>query len=193
MVIYGLIVPNNYWMSWEAVKSWLNAPKYPVAHCQGPDLNFNRNMVWKRAIEYQKVEPSHLLMVDSDIVFTAEDVAKIEHRLNSGLDAVTGIYPVGQPPYPPCIFERIEGDYKLTTPKEGLNQIGACGAGFMGINKNVILNMVKDPFDNIKEGDIFHGEDITFCHHLRELGYKLWSDSEIKLGHVRTNTIYADN
>ena len=190
-LVYGVIVPNNFAMPWECVKSWLNAPKYPVAHCQGPDLNFNRNMVWKRAVEYQKVEPSHLLIIDSDIVFKPEDVAKIEFHLNRGLDAVTGIYPIGQEPYIPCIFERVEGDYKPTQIKEGINEIGACGAGFMGINKNVILNMVKDPFDNIKEGDIFHGEDITFCHRLAEKGYKLFADSKISLGHVRTQTIYA--
>ena len=188
-MLISTIVPNNFSMSWEAVKCWLKLP-HPKVWCQGPDLDFNRNMIWRQAIKYQET-PTHLMMIDSDIVFTPEDVAKIEHHLNSGKDAITGIYPVGQPPYPPCIFERIEGDYKLTEVKEGVNEIGACGGGFLGINKNVILNMDKDPFDNIREGEIFHGEDISFCHRLREKGYKLFADSSIKLGHVRTQTIYA--
>ena len=63
----------------------------------------------------------------------------------------------------------------------------------MGINENVILNMGKDPFDNIREGELFHGEDISFCHRLGERGYKLWADSEIKLGHIRSKVIYGDN
>ena len=191
-MLLAFIAPNNFSWPIEAVKCWFKLPKYDIIWAEGPDLDFNRNMIWRQALNLQVRKPSHLLTIDTDIVFKPEDVFKIEEHLNNGLDAVTGIYPVGQPPYPPCIFERIPGDYKLTTPKEGLNEIGACGAGFMGINKNVILNMVKDPFDNIKEGDIFHGEDITFCHHLRELGYKLWSDSSVVLGHVRTNIIYTD-
>lgn len=211
MTLLSTIVPNNYAMSWEAVKCWLKLSNYDKVWAQGPDLDYNRNMVWKQAVKYNETKEGHLIMIDSDIVFTPEDVAKIESHLDNGLDAVTGIYPVGQPPYPPCIFERvvnkvqnpeeyrgsiimsdyhIQGDYKLTTPKEGLNEIGACGGGFLGINKNIINKLPKDPFDNIREGEIFHGEDISFCHRLRELGFKLWADSEIKLGHIRTQVIY---
>ena len=178
-------------MSWEAVKSWFELPAYEKLWAQGPDLNFNRNMIWRQAVQYNETKPSHFMMIDSDIVFTPEDVKKIQAHLDNGLDAVTGIYAVGQPPYPPCIFERIPGDYQLTQPKEGLNEIGACGGGFLGINKRVIEEMTKDPFDNIREGDVFHGEDISFCHRLHELGLKLWCDSSIKLGHIRTQTVYA--
>lgn len=190
-MILGIIVPNNYFMPWEAVKCWQDMPKYFIVRCQGPDLDFNRNMIWRQTVKYQEKEPSHLLMIDSDIVFTPEDVAKVESHLDNGLDAITGIYPIGQPPYPPCIFERIPGDYKLTPVKEGLNEIGACGGGFLGINKNVIMNMDKDPFDNIREGEIFHGEDISFCYRAAQRGYKIWADSEIRLGHVRTQTVYG--
>lgn len=173
-------------MPWEAVKCWLKLPKYTVIWTEGPDLDFNRNMIWQKFFPFKS--DHHLLMIDSDIIFTPQDVAKIQQHLDSGLDVVTGIYPIGTPPYPPCIFERIKGDYKLTGVKEGLNEIDACGGGFMGINKNVI--MPSNPFDNIREGEIFHGEDISFCHRLREKGYKLWADSSIKLGHIRTQTIY---
>lgn len=180
-------------MPFEAVKSWFRLSKRDVVWHQGPDLDFNRNMIWNHAVKYNQTgEPEHFMMIDSDVVFTPEDVAKIEQHLNNGLDAVTGIYCVGQPPYPPCIFERIEGDYKLCEVKEGVHEIGACGGGFIGINKSVIAKMPKDPFDNIREGDVFHGEDISFCHRLHELGFKLWADSSIKLGHVRTTTIYGN-
>ena len=187
-MLIGTIVPNNYFMPFEAVKCWFGLP-YSVVYAQGPDLDFNRNMIWKQAVRFQETKSSHLLMIDSDIVFKREDVEAIKKHLDDGLDVVTGIYSVGQSPYNPCIFKRIKGDYKLTPVKEGLNEIGACGGGFLAINKHVIMSMPKDPFDNIREGDIFHGEDISFCHRLHNQGYKLWSDSSIKLGHVRTQVI----
>lgn len=175
-------------MPFESVWSFFKLPKYQIVKAQGPDLDFNRNMIWRQVLD----KNDHLLMIDTDLVFTPEDVAKIEWHLENGLDAVCGVYPVGQPPYPPCIFERVPGDYKLTQPKEGLNEIGACGGGFLGINKSVISKMSKDPFDNVREGDVFHGEDISFCHRLHEQGYKLLCDSNIKLGHIRNKTIYVN-
>lgn len=184
-MILATITPNNYLMPFEAVKCWWGM-SYPVVFAQGPDLDYNRNAVWKQV----QGRYTHLLMIDSDLVFTTEDIVKIENHLNSGLDAVCGIYPVGQPPYPPCIYERIPGDYKLTSVKPGLNEIGACGGGFLGINKEVINKLPNNPFDNIREGDIFHGEDISFCHRLHKHGFKLWADSSIRLGHVRNLVIY---
>lgn len=175
-------------MSWEAVKCWFRLPKYDIIWAQGPDLDYNRNMVWRQALELNR---GHFLSIDSDIVFKPEDVQKIIEHLDNGLDAVTGVYPVGQPPYPPCVFERIPGDYKLCPAPDKLGEIGACGGGFLGINKNIMDKLPKDPFDNIREGDIFHGEDISFCHRLREKGFKLWCDPAIKLGHIRTQTIYG--
>jgi len=38
---------------------------------------------------------------------------------------------------------------------------------------------------------VFHGEDISFCHRLAGKGYKLWADSEIKLGHIRSKVVYG--
>lgn len=174
-------------MPWEAVKCWLKAPKHPVVWCQGPDLDFNRNMIFEQARKLK----DHMLMIDSDVIFTAHDIIKIENLLDQGYDAVCGVYAVGQPPYPPCVFERIPGDYKLTTVKEGITEIGACGGGFLGISKRVMEAMPHHPFDNIREGEVFHGEDISFCHRIHELGFKLWCDSSIQLGHIRTTAIYT--
>ena len=187
-MILSTIVPNNYMMPFEAVKSWLKLPKYPFVYAQGPDLDFNRNFVWRQV----KDKNDHLLMIDSDIVFTPDDVEAIENHLERGYDAITGIYPVGMEPYPPCVFKRIVGDYTMCEVQEGLNEIDACGGGFLGIHREVIKKMPNDPFDNIREGDIFHGEDISFCHRLKELGFKLWADSSIQVAQIRTQNIYVN-
>ena len=189
-MLLATIAANNQFVSFEAMKSWLKLPAYSKLWVEGPYIDFNRNEIWRRIKETPLNE--HLLFIDIDIVFTPEDVAKIEEHLNNGLDAVGGVYLIGKPPKDPCIFERLEGDYKLTPVKEGLNEVDAIGTGFLGINAKVIKNMPDNPFSYLKEGEITHGEDISFCHRLREQGFKLWCDSSIKLGHVRTQPIYGN-
>jgi hypothetical protein len=187
-MIIATIASNNQNVSFEAMKSWLKLPAYSKLWAEGPYIDFNRNEIWRRMKEIPM--PDHLLMIDIDIVFTPEDVAKIEMHLNNGLDVVGGVYLIGKPPKDPCIFERLEGDYKLTALKEGLNEVDAIGTGFLGVNANVIENMPDNPFSYLKEGEIIHGEDISFCHRVREKGYKIWCDSEIKVGHIRPQVIY---
>lgn len=186
-MILATIVANNQQMYFEAVKSWFRVPHHKL-WAESPYIDWNRNEIWRRMKEIPLSE--HLLMIDVDIVFTPEDVEKIEKHLDSGLDIVGGIYLIGKPPKDPCIFERLEGDYKLTPLKEGLNEIDAIGTGFLGINANVIENMPDNPFSYLKEGEITHGEDISFCHRAKQQGFKIWADSEVKLGHLRVNSIY---
>lgn len=187
-MIISTIAANNQQMSFEAVKSWFKLPAYHKLWTEGPYIDFNRNEIWRRMKEFDVSE--HLLMIDIDIVFTPEDVAKIEEHLNSGLDVVGGIYLIGKPPKDPCVFERLDGDYKLAPLKEGLNEVDAIGTGFLGINANVIDSLVNNPFSYLKEGEITHGEDISFCHRAREQGFKIWADTKIRLGHIRNTVIY---
>lgn len=179
-MIIATIVPNNYNMPFDCVKCWLQLPpRYSYYAVEGPSLPDNRN----RVFEYAKKVNDDLLFIDSDIIFKASDVSRIESLLKDH-DAITGVYVLGRPPYPPAIFERIENDYQLMNPQKGLNEIGACGAGFLGISKEVIQSL-DNPFSNTWEGNIQHGEDISFCHRLHEKGFKLWCDSDINVGQVR--------
>jgi GT2 family glycosyltransferase len=179
-VVIGTIVPNNYFAPWEYVKSLANL-KYEFVSFEGPSIPHNRNKI----VEYIYETDEDLLFIDSDVVFSERDVAKVEDHLKD-LDAVTGIYHIEYSPYGASIFERIEGDYDFMKPEEGVNKIGACGAGFLGISNKVIKALGTEPFSILKEGEVEHGEDISFCHRLREAGFSLWCDSSIKLGHLRT-------
>src|SRR3990167_7171352 len=106
-MILSTIVPNNYFMPFESVKSWLKLERKAFVYAEGPDLDFNRNFVWRQV----KDKNDHLLMIDSDIIFTPDDVERIEYLIEErGLDAVTGIYSVGMLPYPPCVFKRVHGE-----------------------------------------------------------------------------------
>lgn len=183
-MVIGVPTPNNYSAPWQFVKSLLRVPN-KVVTAEGPYIYANRNLLLQKA----KYEQDAILMIDADIVFTPQDVERIEELLKTH-DIVSGLYVVGQDPYPPCVYKRVEGDYMLTEVKEGLNEVDAIGGGFVGISKDAVQKLPNEAFNDIWEGEVKHGEDISFCHRAKELGYKIHLDSSIKVGHIRTKAIY---
>lgn len=190
MLIIATIVPHNYFMPMETVRSFLNLPSGYDFHIQeGPSLPDNRN----RVIDYAKLTGNDLLFIDADIVFTPEDVAKIEEHLKTK-DVVTGIYLIGRGLYSPCLFSQSEGGtYEKMPIPATLSQIGACGGGFLGISAKAMETLGDDPFSNIWNENIQDGEDISFCKRVYDKGLAVWCDPTILLGHVRNRTIYPND
>lgn len=135
-----------------------------------------------------KKHNEHLLMIDSDLVFTMEDVEKMAQHIEYTNGVVTGLYPMGKEPYKPWLFKRVVGDYELLDKFDNnVSKVDACGGGFLGIPKEVIKQVPDNAFDHINENDIQHSEDVSFCHRLRERSIPLYYDPQIKLGHVRVD------
>lgn len=168
------IYPNNYFFPDKTVQSFLKvAPYYSIIQVQSHSVPDNRNRIWEK-------RDDDLLFIDADMTFELEDVRKIEEHLKT-YDIITGLYLL--PNESPAILKRGEKDYEFINPQKGIFEIDACGAGFLGISKRVSLP--PNPFSNIWEGALIHGEDVSFCHRAKEAGIKIWCDSDIKLGHVR--------
>lgn len=183
-MLLGTVVPNNYFAPWDFVKS-ITAVSYPLISHQGAVLPHNRNKVF----QYAKELDDDLLFIDSDMVFTPQDVEKIKTHLKT-LDAVTGLCVMGFPPFKPAILKRVEGDYEFIEPEMGLHKIDACGSAFLGISKKVVRAMPQDPFNILTEGKVQYGEDVSFCHRLREHKFQLWCDTSVSVGHIRTSPKY---
>lgn len=185
-MIIGTIIPNNYLMPFESVKCFLSvATKYPIVYSQGPYIYDNRNQILKMA----KRNNESLLMIDSDIIFTVEDVDKIAEHLKTK-DAVTGVYCLGVKPYPATIFKRVGKDYEYTEPPKEMQPIGACGGGFMGLSAELIQSLPDNACNNVFEGGAMHGEDISLCYRIDEIGKTLYCDPSISVGQIRNNVLY---
>ncbi len=178
----GIPIPNNYSMPFEAVKCLMSVDN--VVWAEGPYIYANRNLLLEKA----KYEKSSIIMIDADMVYTLDDVKRIERHLETK-DVVSGLYVVGKEPYPPCVYKRVEGNYQLTEPPKELEEIDACGGGFLGISAKVVQDMPLEAFNDIWEGKVKHGEDISFCHRLKDKGFKLWLDPSIKIGHIRSSVV----
>ena len=181
-MIISTLTPHNALIPWETMRSFMFvAPKYVFTAKEGASLPDNRNGLYN----FARQRNEDILMIDSDMVFKPEDVDKIAEHLKT-LDIVTGLCVQGLPPYKPCIYKKIGDDYEYTEPKDGLHEIDACGAAFLGISKRVLLD---NPFDVIYE-PIRHGEDISFCYRANKQEYKIWCDPTILVGHIRTVAYY---
>ena len=189
-MILGFICNNNAFLPLDFVKSLLSLQgRYEISYAEGPDIPANRNKVFN----YAKSRGASFLCLDSDMTFTPEDVQKIEEHLET-YDAVSGLYVLGRPPYPPAIWKRDEekADYVPMEPQEGIFEIGTSGGGFLAMSKRVV-QALEDPFNHFIEGAIEHGEEQSACHRIHLAGFKLWCDSSIRPGHLRTKElVYED-
>ena len=178
-MIIATVVPNDYFAPWDFVSSFLNISKdYPIKTVQSCSIAHNRNLIFQET-------KGDLLFIDSDTIFTPEDVAIIERDLKT-YDIVGGAVVLANGEL--NIYKRIEGDYEYMPMQRGIFEVGAIGTGFIGISEKVISEM-HEPFFPLTEGKITHGADISFCHRAREKGFKIYCDSEIKVGHIKTRIL----
>jgi hypothetical protein len=148
-------------------------------------------------------EFEYLFFLDSDVGFEADDVLKL---LNYNKEMVCGAYPMKTIP--------LKWNFTLTQPqqREGdLVAIDKIGIGFSLIHRNVFIRIAKqypelkyiptnestthNPteqefnnsyhyFHEMRQGDIYLPEDLSFFTRARTVGMQAWMDTSINLCHV---------
>ena len=134
---------------------------------------------------------THVLWLDSDMVFTPE---LVEDLMFSGKKIVTGIAHSRRPPYSSCIFTEIcpgvqkwKGEYPKAT-----FEIAACGMACCLMSTEV-LSAVHDKFGMAFQPTPAYGEDVAFCWRASQLGYKIWAEPGVRVGHVGRRVIYPED
>lgn len=135
---------------------------------------------------------THVLWLDSDMVFTPE---LLDDLMFSGEDFVSGIAVSRRPPYCGCLFsdlrlnylERLEPDELPTETFE----VAGCGFACVLI-KTDILKAVQ-----MQHGTCFlpmpsYGEDLAFCQRATALGYKIFAEPSVRVGHIGHITVYPE-
>ncbi len=158
-----------------------------------------RNMLAREAIE---TGADRIMFIDSDMVFASDLMERLAADLDDGMDFVGGIYVKRRLPTLPVLYDtaeivNVDGRQKGRThsytdyPKDQVFEVAACGFGAVMMNVDVlraVSDVYPEPFSPIPGT---FGEDISFCWRARQLGYKLYCDSRIKLGHVGT-TVFTE-
>jgi GT2 family glycosyltransferase len=182
----GTITASNANLPIGFVKSMLSVKDYEWIVNEGPSIPMNRNAVFERA----RFEKQDLLFIDSDMVFTQEDVKKMEELLKTH-DIVSGVCVMSWKGNPPAIFKKIDGGFRSCDIEKELFEIDACGAAFLGIS-NKVINFLVEPFEPIVEGKFGqkHGEDISFCIRAKQAGFKIFCEPTLLIGHIKTDVKY---
>ncbi len=138
-------------------------------------------------------DSDYLLFIDSDMVWHPED---IDLLVAADVDIVAGLAYGRGYPFRPTIFN---SDFSLPTLPHPLQpfQVSMCGAAFMLIRPHVfqVFSVARKwiglPFDPLPHGlgqfssrSDLNYEDLSFCLRARKLGFEVWVEPRVDLGHV---------
>ena len=163
---------------------------YEVAIESGTLVYMARDRLAGKAVN-QKF--SHVLWLDSDMVFEPEVVEDLQF---CGKDFVTGIAHGRRKPFVSCLFKSIDlANLELWQLKDYPNepfQVAGCGMACCLINTDIIKAVM------INHGTAFnpipqYGEDLSFCKRATDMGFKIYAEPAVRLGHIAHIAIYPDD
>lgn len=170
-----------------------------------------RTDMFKQAQEW---DADYLFFLDSDNApFPADGLKRL---ISMKRDVATGVYYSRKAPFNPVVYEFLPNGRirNLTTLRDKPFKVDACGAGFMLISKRVLRAFTKEvklgpgllldryfgqPFHHISFMNEQTGEpeqlseDASFCHRVKALGFQIWADPAIRIGHVRREAVYKEH
>lgn len=135
-----------------------------------------------------------VLWLDSDMVFEKDLFKRLSARLDEGYDIVSGLYFTRKPPIHPVAYKdfafvQTESGLEPTCvpykdyPKNEMFQVAGVGFGCVMAKAKVFLDVFNEFGRPFSPNDYF-GEDISFCQRATALGYQIYVDPTVKLGHV---------
>ena len=137
---------------------------------------------------------THVLWIDADMVFTEELLEDLQF---SGKDFVTGIAVSRRKPFSSCLFkstdlEHLERWGDVDTMPKNTFEIAGCGFACVLISVD-ILKAVQLRFGTCFTPMNSYGEDIAFCRRAKELGYRIFAEPAVKVGHIGHLAIFPDD
>lgn len=146
----------------------------------------SRDAIAQHAVEN---DYDYVLYVDSDMVFTSEDVKKL---VSNDADICSGLYVTRHGENRNVCYKKIITRRRFPyrqpslihdTAITGYGPVEAVGFGFCLIKTSVLKSMFKR-YKSIFEPKWGVGEDIAFCIRAKKCGYKIFIDRDVKLGHI---------
>jgi hypothetical protein len=172
-----------------------------------PRYSFSLNVTGDILVQYARerfaesvieMDADYLFMVDDDMLTPPDLFFKLA---KNDKDICGALAFTRNPDHKPVIYDVIEGkdpvthqDYYINKfamnyPRNTLVECDAVGFGAVLIKRKVIDAMKTPRF----MGMMGCGEDITFCYKAKKLGFEVWMDTRIKLGHLGAPTIITED
>ena len=154
--------------------------KFDLVTYQSCVIHFNREQIADQALQNGV---THLLFVDTDMVFQPSAIEKLIKADKDIIGVRTHLRQL--PPASTVAVVDENGENPMPDSETELFECYGVGTGFMLIKSDVLKKMEKPRFmfDFSKDGSVI-GEDIWFCRKARQMGYKIWCDPMVKVGHI---------
>ena len=159
-----------------------------VAFQVGSLVYESRNDLAKYAVQS---EADFVLWLDSDMMFEPELLEKMMATLHEkDLDILSGIYYRRRHPYSPVLMKKLsihdnnfcEHENYNSYPKDEIFEVEGVGFGCVLMKSDVLMD-IKANYDDWFSPIGRVGEDLSFCWRARQVGYKIFADPSIQLGH----------
>jgi hypothetical protein len=150
----------------------------------------------KAAWHFLQSDCTHLFWVDSDISWQAKDFLRLL-AIGNQLECVSAAYPCRADP---LRFFIAHSETEFEANEYGCIPVRGLGLGFTVVQRVVVEQIAaKSPkliYPDIDEGPVprifrcderdghARGEDIAFFDDVHDLGYQVWLDPSIELGHI---------
>ena len=158
----------------------------------------------------------YYMTIDDDIDFPPESIPML---ISSNRDMVCAIYPMRSPDFPLYsvrvrIDKKNSSEFNINIADGHFIELDYASTGFLLVKRHVIEAMAKAYADEAYEENLperlgkqtynlynpivvshpngkkeYLSEDWAFCERARRLGFKIWGDLNISLGHSGTMTI----
>lgn len=157
------------------------------SHGQSPARN--RNLMIEQALEHNC---SHVLFLDDDVAFESDLLNRLLAR---NVDIVSGLYFMRSYPHQPIAFAQYWDDGRcqhlvLEDNQEGLIEIYGTGLG-CALIKTEVFKAIEKPWIRLGEIEKDHWcDDLGFYKRVREAGFKLHLDLDVKVGHMAQVTLW---
>jgi hypothetical protein len=156
-----------------------------------------RNII---ANEFLESQAEHLLMIDSDMTFNADDIFRmLAWSQTKPIVAAVGVARKKEKVYFSSLDQ--DEDNNIIMDRMGLVKVKRVGTGFIMIQRKVFETMrdahpewkymdqntgkmLQSFFDFKSTPEGYVGEDYVFCDRAHEHGFTAWVDPTIKLGHM---------
>ena len=139
-----------------------------------------------------------VLWIDSDMVFDDDTLVKLSKDMDEGLDYVSGIYFTRREPVIPTIYQdiwwKVNDDGNVDTGSKPIEElpkglIEIAGSGFGCVMTSVdLIKAVTEKYGAPFTPMMGIGEDMAFCWRVKQLGFKMWCDGRVKVGHIGQKT-----
>lgn len=145
-----------------------------------------RNGIVRSALEADR---THILTMDTDQTYPVDTITKLLKHAEAGCKIVTAKVHRRYPPFDPLLLRGEVDHYEMVPDEEwmkgGLIKIDATGSACMLVDTNVFLDMDYPWYeDGVSPEGKALGEDINFCYKARKMGFDIWADTSILVGHL---------